>query len=193
VDEHVEIFLQLMTDLGPGWMVLYNGPKCGASAPEHLHFQAARSGHTPIEKEIWDGKKLALIKEMDGVLLYRVSDLGREVILLEGSDPTTVGRAFKRFLSALKKVLLITEEPMINCIGFYEEERWRLIIFPRRKHRPDVFFKEGNNRVVVSPGAIDMAGLVITPVEKDFERLDAAAVENIYREISLVEWGDVVD
>jgi len=59
------------------------------------------------------------------------------------------------------------------------------VIFPRRKHRPDAFFREGDARVVVSPGVIDMGGLVITPVEKDFERLDGAAVGGIYGEVSL--------
>ena len=59
------------------------------------------------------------------------------------------------------------------------------MIFPRRKHRPDAFFKEGDDRVVVSPGVIDMGGLLITPLEKDFERLDIATIEGIYREVSL--------
>ena len=185
IDEHIGTFLELMLDLGSGWTVLYNGPKCGASAPDHLHFQAARSGQMPIEKEIRQGERLALVKEMDDVLLYRVSNLGREAILLEGSDPTAVERASTGFLNALKQALFISEEPMINIVGFYEEKQWRLIIFPRRKHRPDAFFKEGNDRVVVSPGAIDMGGLVITPVEKDFERLNTAVVESIYREVSL--------
>jgi hypothetical protein len=139
----------------------------------------------PIDKEIREGKRLTLVKEVDDVLLYRVNNLGREAILLEGSDPMPVEGAFTGFLNGLQNVLLLNEEPMINIVGFYEEKKWRLIIFPRRKHRPDAFFKEGNDRVVVSPGAIDMGGLVITPVEKDFERLDAAAVESIYREVSL--------
>ena len=185
IAEHIGTFLQLMVDLGPSWVTLYNGPKCGASAPEHLHFQAAQSGQMPIEEEIRDGDRLALVKEMDDVLLYRVNNLGREAILLEGSDPIAVERAFKGFLNGLQNALLLNEEPMINIVGLYEERKWRLIVFPRRKHRPDAFFKEGNNRVVVSPGAIDMGGLVITPVGKDFERLDTAAVENIYKEVSL--------
>src|SRR4030042_286651 len=84
IDEHIEAFLQLMVDLGPGWVMLYNGPKCGASAPEHLHFQAARSGQMPIEKEIREGDRLALVKEMDDVLLHRVNNLGSHTILLEG-------------------------------------------------------------------------------------------------------------
>jgi len=107
------------------------------------------------------------------------------VVILEGDDPMAVGGAFKGFLNALKKVLLIDEEPMINIAGFHEGRKWRLVIFPRRKHRPDAFFRQGDARVVVSPGLIDMGGVLVTPVKKDFERLDAAAVEGIYGEVSL--------
>jgi hypothetical protein len=139
----------------------------------------------PIEKEIREGKKLTLIKKIDGALLYRVRDLGREVIVLEGNDPMVVERALENYLNALKKVLLIDEEPMMNIAGFYKERKWRLVIFPRRKHRPDVFFRDGDARVVVSPGVIDMGGLLITPVKRDFEGLDATTVESIYREVSL--------
>lgn len=185
VDEHIDALLHLMVDLGPDWAVLYNGPKCGASAPDHLHFQAALSGQMPIEKDIRKQKRLALAKQMGAVLLYRVKGLGREVMMIEGDDPVAVGTAFNGFLKVLKKSLLLDEEPMMNIVGFYEEWRWRLVIFPRRKHRPNAFFKEGNDRVVVSPGVIDMAGVLVTPVERDFERLDAAAVEGIYREVSL--------
>jgi hypothetical protein len=91
----------------------------------------------------------------------------------------------KEFLNALKKVLFIDEEPMINIAGFYEESKWRLLIFLRQKHRPDAFFRNGDDRIVVSPGAIDMGGVLITPVEKDFHRLDGASVEDIFREVSL--------
>ena len=82
----------------------------------------------PIEKEIKRAKRLTLMIQVDGVLLHRVRDLGREVILLEGDDPMAVGRALKEFLDALKKVLLIDEEPMLNIAGFYEQRVWRLVI-----------------------------------------------------------------
>ena len=185
IDEHIDTFLQLMADLGSGWTALYNGPKCGASAPGHLHFQAIPSGKMPIDKEIQEGKRLSLMAQVGGVLLYRARDLGREVILLEGDDPMAVGETFKHFLNGLKKALSVNEEPMVNISGFYKEKKWHLMIFPRRKHRPDAFFREGNARLVVSPGVIDMAGFLITPVDKDFERLDEATVESIYREVSL--------
>ena len=185
IAEHIDTLLQLMAEFGSGWVVLYNGPKCGASAPDHLHFQAGPSGKMPIEKEIQEGKRLTLMTRVEGVFLYRVRDLGREVIILEGDDPMAVGGVFKNYLSVLERILLVNEEPMMNIAGFHKEKKWRLVIFPRRKHRPEAFFKEGDARVVVSPGVIDMGGLLITPVEKDFHRLDAATAEGIYREVSL--------
>jgi len=98
-----------------------------------------------------------------------------------------MGSVSKGFLEALKKVLVADEEPMMNIAGLRGEGKWRLVIFPRRKHRPEAFFKEGAAKVLVSPGVIDMGGVLITPVEKDFEQLDAAAVESIYKEVSLEE------
>jgi hypothetical protein len=183
--DHIEPLLQLMSEFGSGWTVFYNGPKCGASAPDHLHFQASPSGQMPIEKEIREEKRLTLMTQVDGVLLYRVRGLGREVVILEGDDPMAMGGALQGFQNALKEILLRDEEPMMNVAGIYEEKKWRLMIFPRRKHRPDAFFKKGDGRVVVSPGLIDMGGVLVTPMKKDFERLDAAAVEGIYREVSL--------
>jgi ribosomal protein S18 acetylase RimI-like enzyme len=187
IDEHINTFLKLMADFGFEWTILYNGPQCGASAPNHLHFQAVPSGQLPIEEEIREETRLTLMKKADDILFYRAKDLGRELLIIEGDDPITVGGSFKAFLSGLKKVLLIDEEPMMNIAGFYREGKWLFMVFPRRKHRPDAFFKEGDARVVISPGVIDMAGLLITPLEKDFNRVDATMVEGIYREVSLEE------
>lgn len=185
IAEHINAFLQLMADFGPGWTVLYNGPRCGASAPDHLHFQAGPSGQMPIEKEIQEEKKVFMMTQVDGVSLYRMRDLGREAVLLEGDEPESVGKVFKSFLSALQKLLLIDAEPMMNVVGFREEKKWHLVIFPRRKHRPDAFFRQGDARMIVSPGVIDMGGTLITPVKKDFDRLDGAGVESIYAEVSM--------
>jgi hypothetical protein len=181
----MDVLLQLTSDFGSGWKLLYNGPRCGASAPDHLHFQAVPSKRIPIENEIQEGKRLTLMKQVEGVLLYRLRGLGREVIVLKGGDSAAVMKVFEGLLDALKNILLVSEEPMINIAGYRKGGKWHLVIFPRRKHRPDAFFREGDARVVVSPGVIDMGGLLITPVEKDFYRLDAAAVEGVYREVSL--------
>jgi hypothetical protein len=139
----------------------------------------------PIEKEIEETRRLTFVRQVEGVPLVLLRDVGREIVMLQGDDPSKVGTVLERFLSALKEILLIDEEPMINIAGSYSEKKWRLIIFPRWKHRPDIFFKEGDARVVVSPGVIDMGGVLITPVVKDFERLNATVVESIYREVTL--------
>jgi hypothetical protein len=201
---HVGALLQLMADFGSGWALLYNGPKCGASAPDHFHFQAVPSGRMPVEKEIREKRRLALITQDDDVVLFRVEGMEREVIIIEGGSSTAVGAAFKAFLNALKRVLDAHEEPMINLIGLYGEdgvtgqgaqvkgeansrhgETWRLLIFPRRKHRPAAFFSPGEARVAVSPAVVEMGGILVTPFARDFERLDTAAVEAIFGEVSL--------
>ncbi len=185
ISGHVDTFLRLMADFGSSWTILYNGPKCGASAPDHFHFQAVPSGRMPIEKEIQNKDRLALIARKDGVVFYQARDVGREVIILEGDNPTAVESAFTSFLHALSKVLSAGEEPMINVAGSYEQTTWRLIVFPRRKHRPDAFFRERDARIAVSPAVIEMGGVLVTPFVRDFERLDTAAVESIYEEVSL--------
>jgi hypothetical protein len=185
ISGHVETFLRLMADFGSSWTILYNGPTCGASAPDQFHFQAVPSGRMPIEKEIQNKNRLALVAQKDGVIFYRARDVGREVIILEGDNPAAVGSAFTSFLHALSKVLCVGEEPMINVAGSYEQTTWRLVVFPRRKHRPDAFFREGDARIAVSPAVIEMGGVLVTPFARDFERLDTAAVESIYEEVSL--------
>lgn len=185
IAERIYTFLQLMSDFGNRWSILYNGPRCGASAPDHLHFHAIPSGMMPIEKEIIDENKRVQIAHVDGVRVSRADDLGREVIILEGDDPVKMADTFKQILAWLKKISNTNDEPMVNIIGSHDGGTWRLIVFPRAKHRPDAFFKEGDSRVVVSPAVIEMGGVIVTPVERDFERLNASAVENIFKEVSL--------
>ena len=185
IAEHIDILLRLAGDFGDRWMILYNGPKCGASAPDHLHFQAIPSGQMPIEKESLGEKNLTVITGVGGVCILRAKGLGREIIIIEGDDPAHITSVFKEILVAMKKVLHTDEEPMANIAAFHKEERWRLLVFPRAKHRPDAFFKEGNGWVMVSPAVIEMGGVIVTPVEKDFEGLNASDVEGIYREVSL--------
>jgi len=187
IDPNIRNLLQLAADLGPDWSILYNGARCGASAPDHLHLQVCPSGRMFVRQEIDEEKRWVSMRQAGGVTLYRAINLGREVLVLEGSDPVRVEDAFRKLTASLRKTLTIAEEPMLNIAGSFKGGQWLLLIFPRRKHRPDAFFREGADRVVVSPGIIDMAGTVITPVKRDFERLDAAAVENVYREVSLDE------
>jgi hypothetical protein len=184
---NIAAYLQLIADLGPDWTALYNGPRCGASAPDHLHFQAVPAGRMPVEQQMKEAKRLILVSELDSLRLYLVTNLGRQAMLLQGNDPSTLARALAKYIDNLKALVRAGAEPLLNIAGFYNKGTWRLLIFPRRKHRPDAFFEEGDARIVVSPAVIEMAGILVTPFEKDFERLDKAAVESIYEEVSLEE------
>ena len=92
-----------------------------------------------------------------------------------------------RFINITKKILQTDGEPMLNVLCAYENNTWQLLIFLRKKHRPDAFFLESEKRIFVSLGAIDMAGVIITPMLADFHRLEAFQVSSIYREVSFTE------
>jgi len=184
ISETFDAFLGLMVDLGSGWITLYNGPRCGASAPDHLHFQSMPAGQMPAEREIREEARLLVVTQIEDVFVYRVNDMGREIIMLVGDNRLSMAHAFTRVFTALKKVIPTEDEPMVNIAGFHEGASWHVALFPRQKHRPDAFFREGDERIVVSPGAVEMAGVLVTPMERDFVRLDATSVEAIYREVS---------
>lgn len=185
IAEHIDTFLLLMGDFGNHWSILYNGPRCGASAPDHLHFQAIPSGMMPIEKEITEEQRFALINKIDSVRVSRAKGLGRETIVLEADGPTDMARVFKGIVTALKSATIGNHEPMMSVAGFRNGNKWFLLVFPRAKHRPEAFFGQGTDRVAVSPAVIEMGGVLVTPLEKDFQRLDESAVEGIFREVSL--------
>jgi hypothetical protein len=176
-------FLDLTHDLAPNYAIFYNGPACGASAPDHLHFQAIPADSLPLVNTLY--KHFKIIKKISGVNFYAGEKINRAVIILEGENKNILQKQFGRLINILQKNTSSPDEPMINVIGSYTEHGWRLIIFPRRKHRSGTFYLEGKKRIFVSFGAIDMAGFIITPLRKDFVHLDAAQISSLYREVSL--------
>jgi hypothetical protein len=103
---------------------------------------------------------------------------------VESTDELRLLEFLKNILEIWKKVLGSAEEPKMNILCSYQEELWRLIIVPRRKHRPDKYFIGGDDRVLISPAAVDIGGLVVTPLEKDFLRADAKLIESIFAEVT---------
>lgn len=185
IETFVGTFLQLAKELSPALTVFYNGPKCGASAPDHMHFQASPTGVIPVERDATDSARRILKAQGDAVAVYTLKNYGRQVIVLESEDKRPLEATLLRFISAMRKITSVTEEPMLNILCSYGSQGWRLIIFPRKKHRPDIFFKEGDEKVLISPAAVDIGGLIVTPVEKDFNRVDAQMIEGIFSEVSL--------
>jgi hypothetical protein len=187
IDGFIRTFLGLAEDLSPSFTVFYNGPECGASAPDHMHFQAGPTGAIPIERETGIESRRRAWKTLDGVTVFSLEELGRRVIVLEGNDIHTLESVVRRLIGSMKRVIGISGEPMLNALCSYASGTWRLVIFPRRKHRPDIYFKEGIEGVLISPASVDLGGLVVTPIEKDFNTVDAPMIESIFNEVSLEE------
>ena len=185
IEARIDVMLRLAADLDRHWAVLYNGPRCGASAPDHLHFQSVSSGRMPVEREIEEKERLRAVGGNDGARLFRVENIGREALLIEGENLPAIAHGFRDLTDAFKRVLGSALEPMMSVACFYHTGSWRLLIFPRAKHRPEAFFKEDEDRMVVSPAVIEMGGVIVTPRRRDFERLEASRVEDIYRQVSL--------
>ncbi len=180
--DSISDLLMFAKDLSDEYFVFYNGPACGASAPDHLHFQAVPKNSLPFITELGSSSPSA---EKGGFKYYSGRRWCRPVSILSGKKTGTIIEKLKRLINITRIVLAVKSEPMMNVICNYENHTWRLIIFLRQKHRPDAFFREGEKRIFVSPGAIDMAGVMITPREIDFERLNSETITNIYREVSL--------
>ncbi len=183
IEEQILTFLSLAKDLSPAYSVFYNGPKCGASAPDHMHFQGSPAGLIPVEQEI--EQYLHSVTTIKDVNVSVAENYGRSVIVLDGSDMQQMELAFLRLTSAMRSVLNTNEEPMMNVIGSFKNNSWRLIVFVRSKHRPAVYFNEGDAKVLISPASVDIGGLIVTPVEKDFRSVDGAMVNSIYQEVSV--------
>ena len=168
----------------PDFVVFYNGPQCGASAPDHAHFQAGAKGEMPLCGEILHATTHLLTDGDEGFIGY-VDSLGRSLFTIE----TTTVRAAERYALRLLDLLPPTEsgdEPMVNVLCWWDttDRAWRMVIFPRRKHRP-ACYGEGEGRLLLSPGAVDMGGLWAVPEFKDYDTLTAAQVQALYDELCL--------
>ena len=182
--ENLPLFLSLAADFGPRRIVFYNGPQSGASAPDHLHFQSAPAGLLPVEAEVLEPRNGRIVRRWDGVSLRRTMGLGRGILVIEGKEAEEIASVFGKLIEALRRLNPSTDEPLLNLFCTHTGKSWRLILFPRRKLRPAAYFREGEAQLLISPGAVDIAGILITPREKDFLALDREMVRGIFREVA---------
>ncbi len=175
--------LQLAGNL-PGFVVFYNGPQCGASAPDHAHFQAGAKDELPLCGEIVHATTHLLDDGDEGFIGY-VNTLGRSLFTIE----TSTLRAAERYALRLLDLLPVprdASEPMVNVLCWWDEtdRAWRMVFFPRRKHRP-ACYGEGTGRLLVSPASTEMGGLWAIPEQKDFLSLTAEQIKALYDELCL--------
>lgn len=177
--------LSMSRDFAPVFRLFYNGPRSGASAPDHLHFQAYPSGAIPLEKDLLLPENKIKIGSLEDVAVFKAAAEKRSVIFIEGETERNVISFFDRMLASMKRLMEGPGEPMMNIVCSFSGKKWRVIVFPRHKFRPDAYYLEGEDKIMVSPGAVEMGGLVVTPRKMDFERLNADVIEGIYEEVSL--------
>lgn len=180
--------LEITKLLSPSYTLVYNGPECGASAPDHLHFQAGIKLFMPIENDIQQLKNDygKIVLEDETISVSFIDDDLRKLILIESVDKSELENAFNKTLTTFKNLSPGKIEPMINLICNYDNESgWTVIVFIRSKHRPECYFTEASEKILVSPAAIDLGGVLVVPREKDFEKLNKELISNIFKEVSL--------
>lgn len=163
-------------------MVFYNGPHCGASAPDHAHLQAGTSGLLPIQKTWADG--IEWLEESKGARFGLVKSHSCIAYAICATDAEEEERMFYQLYNHLP-IAKDDYEPMLNIVAWIEDGKQITIIFPRGKHRPDCYYREGSAQHLVSPGALDMGGLIITPRKEDFDGIDADTAAALLCEVAL--------
>ena len=168
-----EEMLDIASRLEPGYMIFYNGPRSGASAPDHLHMQIGRSEGIPLVDKLRENEP----PQKDEPVT--IQPFGFPIIVLKGNDPAKLWD----YVSGMT-VYDGESEPRMNVLSFNREGQVITAIIPRGKHRPDCYYAEGADRIMVSPGAVDMFGLVITPRKEDFDSLTERQVLDIYHQVT---------
>ncbi len=203
--QHYEDMMQIAEKLDD-LFVFYNGPKCGASAPDHMHFQIGKRGFVPLERD-WNNNykktrsRIYPILDAEFIEITQLETTADDtgIFMTRFICPvfaivTRTAKANEFLFKKLYNALPIEEnenEPMMNILAWTmtsdSDKKKRLVslVIPRRKHRPDCYFKDNQEKILVSPGALDMAGLIITPREEDFKSLDMDKATEIIRECAL--------
>lgn len=172
----VATFLSLARAIGPDLAALYNGPRCGASAPDHFHFQCARCDQVPI---------LGQLPATGGRSVVAHASFGRKMFIFNGSDSAQVGADMERTVGALGQGEAAAEETLLNLLAHFDGGRYAVVLFPRAAHRPACYFATGSDRITVSPAILEMCGILVVTEPEDFDRIDADTVRSIYEEVSV--------
>lgn len=184
-----DTFLYLLSfskDLSKYFTVIYNGPRCGASAPDHLHFQAGNKYFMPIDDEadLIANEYGSVVVDRENLIIQTVDDGLRKFLLFESNDKQLLIDSFHNFYKTYSQLMNENLEPLMNLISLYDAEfGWRVIVFLRAKHRSHHYFEEDEKKILVSPAAIDLGGVCIFPREEDFNRINEELIKEIFREV----------
>ena len=199
VDQQLVPYISDMFDLArelPDFVVFYNGPKCGASAPDHMHFQAGNADFLPLVGDYFNLKsqgKCTMQCTIDGADIYTIDDYLRVVYCIESADADALKESFMKLYNSWVKEEGV--EPMMNVVCLYKEStvngqwstegKWYLFVIPRGAFRPWQYTAEGDKQLLVSPATVEVSGLFITPVKEHFERITKEDVVDILEQCSI--------
>lgn len=185
ITDSIKDMLAITKILGESFLVFYNGPKCGASAPDHMHFQAGSRGFLPVNYEY--SKTIAiennLIVSNKNISIYAVKDVLRNIIVLESDNIESTLFYFGKIYSLLNNDSI--DEPLLNILCIFDEQKWKLIIFPRKRHRPAQFYEEGESKLLLSPASVDFGGVCILPRIEDFDKITNEILVDIFKQLTL--------
>ena len=177
-----------LLELFPELFVFYNGPMSGASAPDHMHFQAGIGQELPLMTVLrkLEKEQQVLIKQGNGSSLSMFNSVSFNAFVIKSKAQETEMTLFKQLYAAMP-VREGEKEPRMNIVAWRDGSEDVIVVLPRDNHRPACYFEEGDRRMVISPGALDMAGLIITPREEDFNRMSEDKLISILKEVSIKE------
>ncbi len=163
--------------------VFYNGPKCGASAPDHFHFQAIGKGNLPLENEfeLLEESYSETLVQTEKLKVISVGKYLRKFVAIISSDKKIMKEKFEQIYNLMD--LQDGEEPMMNVLCNFIGNKWHVIIFPRSKQRPSCFFREGESKMVVGAATVEMGGVIILPREEDFVKITSDDIAEIYDDV----------
>lgn len=180
--------IHCLLELFPELFVFYNGPMSGASAPDHMHFQAGIGQELPLMTVLrkLEKEQQVLIKQGNGSSLSMFNSVAFKAFVIKSKAQETEMTLFKQLYDAMP-VREGEKEPRMNIVAWRDGSEDVIVVLPRGNHRPACYFEEGDRRMVISPGALDMAGLIITPREEDFNRMSEDKLISILKEVSIKE------
>jgi hypothetical protein len=186
IEDTFPYLISFSKDLSKYFTVIYNGPRCGASAPDHLHFQAGNKYFMPIDDEadLITNEYGSVVVDRENLIIQTVDDGLRKFVLFESSDEQLLIDSFRKFYKTYSRLMNEEQEPLMNLISLYDDEfGWRVIVFLRAKHRSHHYFEDDEKKILVSPAAIDLGGVCIFPREEDFNRINNELIREIFREV----------
>ena len=196
VDQQIKPYFADMLELAEAlddYLIFYNGPRCGASAPDHMHFQAGTKDFLPL---VNDYKRLKdthaqLLVESENFQLFNFNNYLRTVYCIESTDVESAKDAFEKLYTHFQQLSLPAlpkgegAEPMLNIVCTFEDGKWFTFVLPRKTFRPWQYTAEGDQQLLVSPATVEMCGIFITPIEAHFEKITKEDVESILEQASL--------